>query len=261
MKPILSEDFFISAGEVNAEGELSLPLLTSRIIDIATLHANSLGIGNPSMAYLDRGWVLARLTIEMSRYPRVNETCRISTWIETWNRHFSERSFRFESPEGEVYGYARSVWMVLDIKNRTNAGLEHLELPEGAMAPMENPSARQEKHRLIAPPGTEVDLSARVRPIVTEREPETKVFGYSDIDFYRHVNTVRYVEMLLDTHSLEFHDRNRISRLEMAFMREVKEGTRNMLLVADVPGGQAVTLGETWRNPSLYARIFYTPRD
>lgn len=54
-----SRSFFLSAGEVNAEGEMSLPLLVSKIIDIATAHANSLGIGNPSMAAMNRGWVLS----------------------------------------------------------------------------------------------------------------------------------------------------------------------------------------------------------
>lgn len=260
MKPVLTDQFFISAGEVNAEGELSLPLLTSRIIDIATLHANSLGIGNATMADRDMGWVLARLTIEMRKYPRVNDSCQISTWIENWNRHYSERSFRFENSEGEILGYARTIWMVLDIRNRTNAGLQHLTLPEGMTGALENPCDRQERHRLIVPPGIPIDPNLRVKPLVADREPAMKVFGYSDIDFYRHVNTVRYVEMLLDTKDLDFYDRNMVSRLEMSFMHEVKAGIKNYILSASLPWGQAVTLGETYDNPSLYTRIFYIPR-
>ena len=54
MTPEFKQTFFLSAGETNAEQEISLPLLTSKIIDIATAHANSLGIGNPAMGA--RGW-------------------------------------------------------------------------------------------------------------------------------------------------------------------------------------------------------------
>lgn len=67
MQPIYEESYFLSAGETNAEQELSLPVLTTKIIDIATAHANSLGIGNPSMKEMKAGWVLSRLTIEIDR--------------------------------------------------------------------------------------------------------------------------------------------------------------------------------------------------
>ena len=81
MKKVLSETFFLSAGETNAEQEMSLPLLVSKLIDIATLHANHLGIGNPSMKEMKAGWVLARLAVEIKDYPKVNENYTLSTWI------------------------------------------------------------------------------------------------------------------------------------------------------------------------------------
>ena len=120
---VYSQAFFLSAGEVNAEAELSLPLLTAKIIDIATAHANSLGIGNPSMEERGAGWVLSRLTIEMTRYPRVNENYTLSTWVESWNRHFSVRCFCISDPEGKPMGYARSIWMVMNTRTRDNEGL------------------------------------------------------------------------------------------------------------------------------------------
>ena len=48
----LSQTFFLSANDTNAQAEMSLPVLTSKIIDIATAHAKSLGIGNPAMESL-----------------------------------------------------------------------------------------------------------------------------------------------------------------------------------------------------------------
>mgnify|MGYP002508154710 CR=1 FL=1 len=70
-----------SANESNPEGELAVNILVGNIIEIATAHANMLGIGNPAMAHLGAGWVLSRLTIEMTRYPKCNTSYVLKTWV------------------------------------------------------------------------------------------------------------------------------------------------------------------------------------
>ena len=218
MNQELTQTFFLSAGETDAEGKLSLPLLTSKIIDIATAHANSLGIGNPSMAHLRRGWVLSRLAIEMTEYPKVNDSYSLTTWVESWNRHFSERNFAITAADGRVLGYARSIWMVLDTETRESTGLSHLNLPEGIISSRECPIPRQGKHHLILPLSFDGELPRGA--VKSTAEPQHYTFKYCDIDYYRHVNTVRYVQMLLNRFSLEFFDTHEIERMELTFMRE-----------------------------------------
>lgn len=209
--------FFISANESNPEGELALNILVSNIIEVATAHANSLGIGNPSMAHLGAGWVLSRLTVEMKRYPKCNTNYRLHTWVEGWNNHFSIRDFSVETEEGEIIGYARSIWMVLNMKTHENFGLSHLQLPEGSVdADRECPIARQGKHPMILPFGTEPEA----RNLVATSPDTLYRFQYNDIDFYRHVNTVRYLTLLLNRYSLEDFDRCFVSRLELSFLHE-----------------------------------------
>lgn len=214
---IHSETFFLSAGETNAEGELSLPLLTSRLIDIATAHANALGIGNPAMTEESAGWVLSRLTVEMNSYPTVNTRYTIQTWIESWNRHFSERCFRIVSDDGSFcYGVARSVWMVMNTVERKNVGLSHLHLPDDVITGQSVDISRQSRHHF--PQGA---------------NPVKFRFGYADLDAYRHVNTVRYVALLLNQFTLEDFDKTMVHRLELAFMHEVVYGTEVDLLRSD----------------------------
>lgn len=220
-----SETYFLSAGETNAESELSLTQLTSRIIDIATAHANSLGIGNPDMPGNSAGWVLSRLTIQMDSYPEVNTRYILTTWIESWNRHFSERCFSVSSEDGRIYGYARSVWMVMDTITRTNVGLSHLSLPENAITGQGVPVDRQKRHFPIVCPGSITDGSAPKGAVEATDGPVFHKFGYSDLDAYRHVNTVRYVALLLNQFSLEDLDRTMIRRLELSFMKEIRIST------------------------------------
>ena len=95
----------------NPEGELAVNILVGNIIEIATAHANMLGIGNPAMAHLGAGWVLSRLTIEMTRYPKCNTSYVLKTWVENWNEHFSTRDFSVEDEAGKLYPGIRTVGM------------------------------------------------------------------------------------------------------------------------------------------------------
>lgn len=265
---VLTQSFFLSAGDVNAEGEMALTLLSTKLIDIATAHANALGIGNPSMADTGCGWVLSRLTIELEETPKVNYTYAISTWVESWNRHFSERSFRIFNPEsGKVYGYARSIWLVLNMQSRENAGLSHLHLPEEAIDGTSAPIARQNKHVEIVAEGEQ----ALPRQIMATSPTVKYRFKYCDVDFYRHVNTVRYVALLLNQYSLQEHDEKRVSRLELSFLHEALCGEEIELLrkAGDVIDGEndGVLTDSFYmrraadRSPILYARLTLTPRN
>lgn len=213
MQKEFERKYFLIPGECNAQCELPIPLLVSRIIEIATAHADSLGIGYADMIPSNLGWVLSRLTIEMQRYPKVHEHYSIVTWIESWNRHFSLRCFEIKDGKGIVIGYARTVWMVIDIANHSNAGTLALKFDTTLISQKECPIARQSKHHAIS-----------VVPAASY------TFRYTDIDFYRHVNTVRYVELLLNRFSLEDMDYYLPQRFEIAFMHESHFGETAYIL-------------------------------
>lgn len=259
-----SQTFFNSANESNPEGELAVNILVSNIIEIATAHANALGIGNPAMAHLDAGWVLSRLTIEMERYPKTNESYTIHTWVEGWNRHFSTRDFSVEDDAGNIIGYARSVWMVLNMKTHENFGLSHLTLPEGAIAGYDCPIEPQARHAEILPPDTpEGEIPAKaLRATKPARE---YTFKYNDIDFYRHVNTVRYVTILLNQYSLQDFDLNYLHRLELSFLHEGSFGDTVSIFRHDYDkeGDHAAfsLVSHEKQLPLIFARVNLRSRD
>lgn len=231
MTPQLTQRYFLSAGETNAEAELSLPLLTSKIIDISTAHANALHIGNPDMADRGCGWVLSRLALEMERYPKVNEEYCLTTWIESFNRHFSERIVQVSDSEGNPLGYSRAVWMVLDYNTRQSVGLSHLVIPENLPMPGRCPIARQGKHVPVLPVDHDGELPKGA--VVATAPAYEYRFKYCDLDFYRHVNTVKYIELLLNRLSLDDFDRTRVHRMELAFMHESRYGQHALVWRAD----------------------------
>lgn len=262
MTPVYKESYFLSAGETNAEQELSLPILTSKIIDIATAHANSLGIGNPSMKDMNAGWVLSRLTIEMKKFPKVNDTYTISTWIESLNRHFSERAFRISSEDGDTYGYVRSIWMVMHTIDHTNVGLSHISLPQELISGEKPPILPQARHQTIVEDKTDNELP---KGVIRATEPVFEYrFKYCDLDSYRHVNTIRYVTLLLNRFSLQQHDEAFVKRLELSFLHEAKYGMDTQLLRSDSEDGMLSSFllrRKDDASPLFFARLSRQKRD
>lgn len=198
----------LTAAGCNAQMELPLYDLVRDIIDAATAHANKLGIGYVRLIEDGNAWVLSRLSIQMSRFPRVGETYSLTTWIESFNRHFSERNFEITTADGTLLGYARSVWVAINIASRRPADLSSVaELADIASARI-CPVPAQGKTRLPEKFETESPYTVAV----------------SDIDSNRHLTTARYVELVVNTLPLELYDRNTISAFEISFMRECKFG-------------------------------------
>lgn len=263
MNPILQHNFFLSAGDANAEGTLSITSLATHIIEIATQHANLLEIGNPTMQHLNLGWVLSRLTIEMKQYPIVNSNYGLKTWIEDFNRHFSARCFSIVDDNDTILGYARSIWMVMDATNHTNYGLAHLHLNQEDILGESAPIKRQEKHIPIMPQGT--PPSPNKKYLVATEKPYPYRFKYCDLDFYRHVNTVRYIAMLMNQFSLEEHDKYMVERLELSFLHEASYGMETTLLRSDDESSELLSsfqLSESATDrPLLFARIHRNLRE
>lgn len=244
MERILTKNYYVSAAEASPEGEISLPWLTSKLIGIATDHANQLGVGNPHMN--GAGWVLSRLTIEMGRYPKANENYSISTWVEKWNSHFSQRCFEITDSAGATIGYSRSIWMALNFETRRNYSLDNLDFDPSLIAEeKECPIAMQRRHREITPEST-----------------HEYHFKYSDLDFYRHVNTLRYLQLLLNCFPLEVHDASRVSRFEIAFMKEGRYDEKAEIKMChnEDEGDYDLSIS-TERGTILHARLAFGPRE
>ncbi len=197
--------YLLTAGESDASGLMPLTLVTERVIEVATEHANALSIGYADLSKKNIGWVLSRLAIEMKRYPHINEHYSLSSWIESYNKHFSERNFVMTSDDtGEILGYMRSVWAAIDMESRTVADLSDFEKDGFPLSDRECPIARISRQPKLPDEATE----------------EKYTFKYCDLDFNRHVNTVRYLALILNHWSLGHFDRNMVERLDLCFHHE-----------------------------------------
>ena len=212
-----SRKYYLSAGECNPQAELPMPLLLTRIIDTATHHANAWGVGYAHLIKNRQAWVLSRVTVEMMRWPHVDENYTLITWIEDYNSHFSQRNFEVQDGEGRPIGFARTIWMVIDLDKRIGVDIASLSY------------IRDNVNDRPCP----IEPISRLRPLAEGRDIEHD-FGYVECDFNRHVNTVRYLELMMNQFDLSHYDNKWLRRLEMAFVKETRYGEHAVLRMCEI---------------------------
>ena len=203
-------NFSVSAENVDFTLHATIESLCSNLLNVAGTDARKNGISADTLMQEGRTWVLSRMAVEFDRMPEQFEQFDIATWINPHtSRLLSTRNFEFIDEQGSVFGRAVTQWCVIDFEKRMPVSLEVVEHLFDPNYPCDEPSPcdAPRKVRGIAPTVT------RQRQVV-----------YSDIDFNRHVNTMRYIRMMLNTLPIEYLTDNRPMRLDIHFANECKLG-------------------------------------
>ena len=239
-----SRTYYLAAGECNPQGEMPLTLLMTRIIEVATFHANSWGAGYARLIQDNQVWVLSRVTIELTAYPKINEDYTLTTWIEDYNRHFSQRNFRLDDAEGNPLGYVRTIWMVIDLSTRSSVDISQLGYIGENISDLPCP----------------IEPNSRLRPI-EEGHAVDYTFGYMDCDFNRHVNTVRYLSHLMNMFDMDCYDHFFIHRMEIAFIKETHYGETVQFIIDDAdPMDSRMSITDAEGNDHVRARFHWQER-
>lgn len=186
-------------------GKLTMSVLGNHLLNCAGFHAADRGFGIATLNENHYTWVLSRLAVELENMPCQYEEFSIQTWVENVYRLFTDRNFAILDKEGKAVGYARSVWAMISMETRKPADL--LTLHGGSIT-----DYVCDKECPISKPG-------RIK--VTEKTPVSEYqTRYSDIDINGHVNSIKYIEHILDLFPIEFFKEKRIKRFEMAYVAE-----------------------------------------
>jgi len=186
-------------------GKLTMSVLGNHLLNCAGFHAADRGFGIATPNENHYTWVLSRLAVELENMPCQYEGFSIQTWVENVYRLFTDRNFAILDKEGKAVGYARSVWAMISMETRKPADL--LTLHGGSIT-----DYVCDKECPISKPG-------RIK--VTEKTPVSEYqTRYSDIDINGHVNSIKYIEHILDLFPIEFFKEKRIKRFEMAYVAE-----------------------------------------
>lgn len=198
-------NFVAEPFHVDFTGRLTLGVLGNHLLNCAGFHATERGFGMATLNEENYTWVLSRLAIEMDEMPYQYESFSVQTWVENVYRLFTDRNFAIVGKDGHKIGYARSVWAMISMQTRKPIDL--MAMHEGSIVDY------------VCDEPCPIAKPSRIKITATEPVFALKA-KYSDIDVNGHVNSIRYIEHILDLFPLEKYRAERIRRFEMAYVAE-----------------------------------------
>ena len=220
MAEITTYKYRIEPQDVDFTLRASVCSIINYILNVAGRDAHNKGFGVEVLQGNSFTWVLSRLALEVKRQPEQYSDIEVDTWVNEFNRLTTTRNFRLHKGE-EVQAECVSQWCAIDLEKRQAVDLNIFKDIYGrALVDEPSPIAAPARLRGITPTAT------MSRPVV-----------YSDIDFNRHVNTLRYVDLIFDTMPLELIEKNKGLRFDIHFLAEAIYG--DTLTVGNVTEGDA----------------------
>ncbi|EGJ70302.1 acyl-ACP thioesterase [Bacteroides coprosuis DSM 18011] len=210
-KKIGSYKYVAEPFHVDFSGKLTLGVLGNHLLNCAGFHSSERGFGIAKLNEDNYTWVLSRLAIELDDLPYQYENFTIQTWVENVYRLFTDRNYAIYDKDDKCIGYARSVWAMINLNTRKPANL--IELHGGDIS------------QYIVDKPCPIDKPSRIK--VSTTTPITHLEAkYTDIDINGHVNSVCYIEHILDLFPLEKFKYQGVKRFEMAYVAESYYGDK-----------------------------------
>lgn len=205
---------------VDFTDRVSVSSICDLVLHAAGEDAHMRGFGIDALADNNYGWVLSRMAIELDYMPVEYSEFTLYTWISDYNRLSSTRNFSLVDGEGREFGRAVSQWCMIDYATRMPVDMNTMaKAHEGNMVDAPSPCERPRRIGVVTS-----------EPIVEHR------VVYSDIDFNRHMNTMRYIDIIFDTLPIDIPEQLNAFRLDMNFMKEARYGD-NLRLMAEERDG------------------------
>lgn len=213
MNKIGKYEFMAEPFHCDFSGRMFLGHLGNQMLNAADFHSTDRGFGMKYLMTIKRSWVLSRLAIEMEEMPSQYERYSIETWVESAMKFFTSRNFCVSDSNGRVYGYGRSIWAMIDTETRQPTDIYAID--NGAIDKW-----------IVADKPCPIEKSSRVK--MTENAGFVRCIdiNYNDIDINGHVNSVKYIEHVLDLWDIAWYREHRLKRFEIAYVAEAHQGDK-----------------------------------
>jgi acyl-ACP thioesterase len=241
---IIQEKFRLRFSAVDPSGRLALAPTLDLFQEIASDHAEDLGVGREAMAASGQVWILSRISVQWDRRPKWRDSLTVRSWPRGSDRLFALRDYDIRDGEDRPLVRGRSGWIILDLEKRRplrpQAIMESFSLNEGLDALSDGPLS------LSFPGGEDGPVKAGERRA-----------AYSDIDSNGHVNNTRYIEWIQDIVEPGVLEQAARMRLDVNYLNEVRLGGTVELWAAPLP----LAAGPSSREPpEPDAETAFSPR-
>lgn len=213
MDKIGKYEFIAEPFHCDFSGRMFLGHLGNQMLNAADFHSTDRGFGMKYLMTIQRSWVLSRLAIEMIEMPGQHEHYTVETWVESAMKFFTNRNFCVSGCDGRVYGYGRSVWAMIDTETRQPTDIYSID--NGAI-----------NNWIVADKPCPIEKGGRVKMSENAGFVRSIDVNYNDIDINGHVNSIKYIEHVLDLWNIDWYRKHCLKRFEIAYVAEAHEGDK-----------------------------------
>ena len=213
MNKIGTYEFIAEPFHCDFSGRMFLGHLGNQMLNAADFHSSDRGFGMKYLMSIQRSWVLSRLAIEMTEMPGQHERYTVETWVESAMRFFTSRNFRVTGSDGRVYGYGRSIWAMIDTETRQPTDI--LKIDDGAI-----------NNWIVDDKPCPIEKGGRVKMSENADFVRSIDVYYHDVDINGHVNSVKYIEHVLDLWDIDWYREHPLKRFEIAYVAETHQGDK-----------------------------------
>ena len=154
--------------------------LLTEMQEAAGEHCTAMKCGRETLIGQGLVWVVARIGLQVIRYPSFGETLRIRTFHRPVRHRFFPRFFTVHDAQDRLICQASSLWLLMDLETRQSVNANRLPntMPDnsGLPEPMPMPGA------ILQPDAPETVIP--YQPV------------YTDLDVNGHVNNTKYIDWL-----------------------------------------------------------------
>ncbi|MCD8071995.1 MAG: thioesterase [Alistipes sp.] len=181
--------------------------LLNHILQAAGDDADLNGFGIKDLNVGNCSWVLSRICAEFIRRPHHGENLAVRTWVADVGKLMTTRNMIVLDENGRRIAVAVTQWAVINLDTRHAVDIR------------ENVDYRGKTSDEPLP----ADPPARV-PRIDSGAVATKRVEYSDIDFNRHMNAMKYIEWIIDNVPIDLIPAGALRRMDVNFLKEAVYG-------------------------------------
>jgi medium-chain acyl-[acyl-carrier-protein] hydrolase len=204
----LYSEFKVTSADTDMYTRIRAGAIVNLLIQSAINSAEALGFGFNGLREQKLFWVLSRLTVEINQPLIWNQETVVETWPKSLDGLLYTRDFIIRDKSQNIIARATSGWLAIDTETKRPKIIDGIHAEMFVYC--------KEKHGLN-------ELPEKLQA-TSEGDAFVVKSDYFDLDLNWHVTATRYIDWMMDTFPIEFHQKNYPTRISINFLKETMPG-------------------------------------
>jgi len=187
--------------------------------DVASIHAEEIGVGYRAMIEKNLYWVLSRIKFDIIQMPKINQIVIVETWPHVKGRIDFDRDIRILSEEKDVLIIGTSKWCVIDTVNRMLQRTDNIDYVGECCLDV---NYEERFNKIILPDNLKKNFDYKV--------------NFTDLDHNEHMNNTNYATIVLNA-----VENKKINHFEINYINECKQNDKMIVSSVVTENGEFVT--------------------